>query len=864
MEHGWETVETAAELLADHAERAIDTSRIIAGRIAEQVTAGGFDRYRGDRWEDLQALGASSPMVGTIWVLDANGDVVATTTSKVPPASNVADRPYFRALKAGAADHLSGLMRGRVTGRWFFGYSQAIRVDGVFRGLVQVTMHIENFRRVYDTLELDLGPKSQIGVYKPDGTMVVRWPLPTAESGESEDAEVPRFLAGTLPHQDGRAEISAPNGREFLQVFRTTPRYGLLAVVTIPCADVLEPFYGRLASNGSLLLVALAVIGVFGIVAGRAASREMRETRSLVESEERFRAVFHNAAVGIAQLSPEGRFLVVNERLCAIVGYTAEELNGKTFMEITHPDDLDSDLVQVWRLRAGDVSAFRREKRYVRRDGSAVWVDLNVSRLVAGGRSYNITVVEDITARKAAELALRDSEQQYRALFENAAVGIAQVSADGLFLSVNDRFCDIVGYTAEELRTTSFQDITHPADIKEDLAQKRRVLSGVISNYRMEKRYLRKNGSRVWVDLSVGCVRPGNGVEGRFVTVVNDITERKQIEKALLRSEERLRLAGEAGNVGVWDWDIATGILTWTLPQWRLHGLEPRETLTYDDWRQTVHPEDRDQLDAAVMEAVTSGGALEAEYRVVLSDGSIRWLATRAKIFMNEAGQPLRLTGVDLDISVRKEAEEQQRQMSRELDHRVRNTLATVQSIVVATARAATDIKSFRESIVHRIGSLAKTHTLLTNPSGGIALTDLLHLELDTHEDPARKRIALEGPHVLLPSSMALALGLALHELAVNAAKYGSLSVPEGRLAVRWSLARPGPDGSRCLSVEWVERGGPSAADAGSPGFGSTLIDRIVTSQPDSHISREFGAEGLRVTIALSLPDAKPRLRLVS
>ena len=156
-----------------------------------------------------------------------------------------------------------------------------------------------------------------------------------------------------------------------------------------------------------------------------------------------------------------------------------------------------------------------------------------------------------------------------------------------------------------------------------------------------------------------------------------------------------------------------------------------------------------------------------------------------------------------VDISERKRAEEQQALLVRELHHRVRNTLATVQAIMGSTARSAENIEDFKSALIGRIGSLAKTHRLLTDEAGAVSFCTLLHNELDAFYDGSEGRITLRGPEVALPSQLAVSLGMAVHELATNAAKYGSLSVYGGKVDVTWSLTIEAT--RRMLTIDWVE-----------------------------------------------------------
>ena len=201
------------------------------------------------------------------------------------------------------------------------------------------------------------------------------------------------------------------------------------------------------------------------------------------------------------------------------------------------------------------------------------------------------------------------------------------------------------------------------------------------------------------------------------------------------------------------------------------------------------------------------------------------------------------------------EGKEKQDLMNRELHHRVKNTLATVQAIVNLTARSAPTVDTFRVSLVSRLASLSGTHDLLLSGAwSGVSLRALLENELKAYEDPSNDRIHLTGPEVELPAEMAVAMGMIVHELATNAAKYGALAEPTGRLAVCWTVPRL--CGRPTLTLDWQEaRGVPVSAEAGQ-GFGSSLLDRL-SQQLSGTIDREFAAEGLRLKLRVPLLDER-------
>nr|MDP9486792.1 PAS domain S-box protein [Actinomycetota bacterium] len=271
-----------------------------------------------------------------------------------------------------------------------------------------------------------------------------------------------------------------------------------------------------------------------------------RAEEALSQSEENLRATFEQAAVGMAQVDLDGRWFRVNQKLCEIVGFTKEELRGLTFQEITHPDDLESDLEQLRRLLAGEIETYSMHKRYFRKEGSIVWINLTVSlvREPSGDPRYFIGVIEDITERKRTEEALNQSEELYRTVVEQAAESIFLVEAEtGRVLESNAALQSSLGYTAEELKGMTLYDI-----VAHDRESVERNIELVMREGRRslgERRYRRREGTLAEVEVNVSAVP----YDGRRVmcVVAHDVTERKRAERALeeIREAERNRIARE-------------------------------------------------------------------------------------------------------------------------------------------------------------------------------------------------------------------------------------------------------------------------------------------------------------------------------
>jgi diguanylate cyclase (GGDEF)-like protein/PAS domain S-box-containing protein len=254
---------------------------------------------------------------------------------------------------------------------------------------------------------------------------------------------------------------------------------------------------------------------------------------ALKQSENQFRTAFDRAPIGMALVSLDGLWLQVNESLCRIVGYSEAELVGREFNSITHPEDIERGRDRLRDMAAGTCSDLQVTKRYLHKKGHVVWVQVSISLVKDGpeGGSYLITQTRDITEQRQAEERLRASEEGFRAMFELAGVGKAEGDArTGRFIRVNRKLCEITGYSQAELLTKNFADLTHPDDLEDTRRQNRKLMSGEISEFTIEKRYVRKDGRTIWVSLNVAGMRDPDGTIVRGVATIQDMTDRKRAE----------------------------------------------------------------------------------------------------------------------------------------------------------------------------------------------------------------------------------------------------------------------------------------------------------------------------------------------
>ena len=316
----------------------------------------------------------------------------------------------------------------------------------------------------------------------------------------------------------------------------------------------------------------------------------------------------------------------------------------------------------------------------------------------------------------------------------------------------------------------------------------------------------------------------------------------------LRQSEERRSIALSAGDMGSWEVDLVTGHLEWDDGPYRIFGVDPADfEPTVERIEAMMHPDDREKHALAAI--VGAGGSrFQVECRIVRPNGEVRWCCGAGIITRDADGKPVRMNGVTVDITDRKRAEERQVLLAREVDHRAKNTLAVVLSVLRLTRAPTT--KDFIATVEGRVHALAATHNLLSATRWeGADLGKIVEEEMAPYQANHRQRVITDGPAVVLLPATAQAVALALHELATNAAKYGALSTETGTLAVTWRAE------GDALVLDWTETGGPPTAEPARLGFGLTIVRSSIEAQFRGGVSYEWRREGLRCT--LSIPAAQ-------
>jgi PAS domain S-box-containing protein len=465
-------------------------------------------------------------------------------------------------------------------------------------------------------------------------------------------------------------------------------------------------------------------------------------------------------------------------------------------------------------------------------------------------------LAETLEALRVSEARSRTQTKQLRALSDEltttlntAGIGIARCSRDLRYLRANNTYATIVGLPLGEIIGRPIAEVMGEAAFTTIRPYIERVLAGERVEYEIEVP-LSKRVERSF--FRVVCVpdRDLGGCVIGWIACVSDITSSRQAEARLAERNVELELAGKVARIGRFTYDHATKKLQLSPGCVAIYGL-PQGTLeiSREDWRALVHPDDLPRLDTIFVRAFSNGDTeLVLEFRIV-RHGEVRRIEARVLISYNELGRPVRRIGAQIDVTERKHAEERQRSLVAELDHRVKNTLATVSAVVSHTRQGSRSLANFAAALDGRIRSMATTHELLSSSRWqGVSLTELVRRELAPYA--ARDNAKINGPEVVLRPEAGQAMAMVLHELTTNAAKYGALSTNNGRVSIRWDQ-RPNGQSSSHLVIEWKETGGPPVLAAGKPSYGTSTIRDLIPYEFSGTVDLMLAPEGVRCRVEL-------------
>lgn len=387
-----------------------------------------------------------------------------------------------------------------------------------------------------------------------------------------------------------------------------------------------------------------------------------------LNEKDHFAALSKIVPVGIFFADQHGTCTYVNDKWLDISGLQLSDILQQNWLRFVHPED-QLKISSAWKIATDKQLPFQEEFRFLRSEGVMTWVNAQANPLKTQNGSIEYAgAISEISERIKEQEVSRENAERFTNAFEYAAIGMALISTEGGWIKANQSVCDLLGYTKSELMQLTFQQITHPDDLAQDLDYVRLMLEGKIKTYGMEKRYFTKSQEIVWAHLSVSLVRNQKGEPLYFISQIVNITDRKRMEEELRKNEQRLLMATTSAQLGVWDYDIEEGTLRWNDEMYALYGVQ-RETFqpSFETWKHRVHPDDLDRS-TQEFQAALNDEIFSSEFRVVWPNGTVKNIKATAKLARNAEGIPTRATGINQDSTEDKKAIERLKELNEYLE----------------------------------------------------------------------------------------------------------------------------------------------------------------------------------------------------
>jgi len=582
-----------------------------------------------------------------------------------------------------------------------------------------------------------------------------------------------------------------------------------------------------------------------------ATSRAQAEQLRKVSDE--LSVTLNTAGVGITRCSRDLKYLGANETYASIAGLPLSEIIGRPIVKVIGEAAFSTIVPYIERVLAGERVEYETviPIRYGA-EGSFYRVVYVPDRDPAGSIIGWIACVADISASKQAEVRAADRNTQLDLAGKIAKIGTFTYDHTTKKSQLSPGCAAIYGLpeSTHEISRQHWRGLVQPDDLPRLDAITRKALAKRESEIVSEFRILR-DGEVRWIESRVLVSYDDTGTPVRTIGAQIDVTERKQAEQALAARNAQFELARRAARVGDYTYDISAGTMRFTRTSMAIFGLsDSTMDITAHQWHSRVHRDDMRRLrDEHICAFKERRSELVSEFRVVRPGGEIKWIEARSLITYDNAGRAERLTGIYIDVTERRKAEDHKSLLIAELDHRVKNVLACVAAIAQCSRECSGSAEEFLEMLNRRINSLANTHSLLSRSRWqGVSLGELVRGELAFCTKDVSAHI--EGPELVLAAEATQPVAMVLHELATNAAKYGALSNGHGRVSARWRLSSRGLAGGT-LVIEWKESGGPSVVAPTTSGYGTSVIRDLIPYELGGTVQYEFAGDGIRCKLEI-------------
>ncbi|WP_175492323.1 HWE histidine kinase domain-containing protein [Phyllobacterium sp. YR620] len=448
----------------------------------------------------------------------------------------------------------------------------------------------------------------------------------------------------------------------------------------------------------------------------------------------------------------------------------------------------------------------------------------------------------------AAQISLVD-ERQSKVLAHRGTLGRANMwTFEAAALTIPEASCLVILNAAEDVRFSELHCVTHAPQLRFIAVAPICVSDECIGAVSVMSDETRTEFTAAQQEQLASLAK----VAGSLIELKRDSRQGDERVATLHRDDDRNAMALEVGNVGSWVWDLRNGRFTGNRMAYEMLGLDSDRTVSGEDVFRAMHPDDFPAMKSAFTRALAQNQDYVGEFRVASSG---QWLLGRGRIFERDSsGKPVVAVGVNIDITKTKTASEKTRFLLRELNHRVKNTLAMLQSLARQTLSRTSDPAEFMEAFSGRLRAISEAHTLLSDREwSGISLVDLITKQVEPYAIFDIGQIELVGEDIMLPPDHALGLGIALHELATNAVKHGALSVATGHVRIVWQL-EVGLHESRIV-IRWTESNGPRVTAPNTRGLGLKLIERSLDKVLSSSVRLSYPETGIEAIVSMPIGD---------
>jgi PAS domain S-box-containing protein len=437
-----------------------------------------------------------------------------------------------------------------------------------------------------------------------------------------------------------------------------------------------------------------------------------------------------------------------------------------------------------------------------------------------------------------------DQQPALQLIYDTAPIGLAFLSIDCRYLQINQRLTEICGISVEgHLGRTVRDCVPGLADSVEAIVRSIVATGEPVVGIEVAGQRFDQFEQRFWVTYWHPFRGPHGGILGINVAA-EEITERKRAETALQVSERQFHTLADSIPQLVWMAE-ADGKIFWFNGHWYEYTGAPVGDIKSHDWQMLLAPSSLHEGRHRWAQSLRGGTALEMELLLLGKDGQYRPFLTRVVPLRDSAGEIYRWIGTHIDISEQRRREEHIHFIIEELSHRTKNLLAVVMAVANQTAQTAGDVKQFQARFADRLRALAHCHDLLVRDRWhGASFQDLLSIQLKPFIEADAGRVNAAGPPIVLAPDAVQNLGLALHELATNASKYGALSVPDGQVSIQWQQ----DEATGKVELRWCESGGPAVTPPLRRGFGHVVIEQIVPRALEGHGVVDYAPAGLNWT----------------